>query len=122
MPIYEFVCEACGHEFEKIVSFSAQSHPVCPACAAQTVSRRLSKPAIHFKGSGWYITDSKSETKKGNGNSETKEPEKTESSSESGESAKSEPAVSTAESAPAKSDPAPKSEPAAKSEPSPKST
>ncbi len=60
MPIYEFVCQRCGHEFEQILSFSDTSVPACPACAGSQVERRLGRPAIHFKGSGWYITDSKS--------------------------------------------------------------
>ena len=59
MPIYEFVCQDCGHEFEKIQSFSDSSTPSCPNCQGRHVQRRLSAPAIHFKGSGWYITDSK---------------------------------------------------------------
>lgn len=59
MPIYEFVCQACGHEFEQIVPFSAPKLPDCPACQSEQVHRQLSRPAIHFKGSGWYITDSK---------------------------------------------------------------
>jgi putative FmdB family regulatory protein len=58
MPIYEFVCGECGHEFEKILSFSA-STPVCASCGAVNVERQMGKPAIHFKGSGWYINDSK---------------------------------------------------------------
>ena len=59
MPIYEFICQACNHEFEQIVSFSATKLPHCPACHSEQVHRQLSRPAIHFKGSGWYITDSK---------------------------------------------------------------
>lgn len=58
MPIYEFVCGECGHEFEKILSFTA-SLPVCASCGAVNVERQMGKPAIHFKGSGWYINDSK---------------------------------------------------------------
>ncbi len=73
MPIYEFVCQACGHEFEQIVPFSATKLPDCPACQSEQVHRQLSRPAIHFKGSGWYITDSKaaktSATGKDGGNS-----------------------------------------------------
>jgi putative FmdB family regulatory protein len=63
MPIYEFACQDCGHEFEKIQSFSDSSTPACPNCQGVHVQRRLSAPAIHFKGSGWYITDSKSAAK-----------------------------------------------------------
>jgi putative FmdB family regulatory protein len=63
MPIYEFACQDCGHEFEKIQSFSDSSTPACPNCLGVHVQRRLSAPAIHFKGSGWYITDSKSAAK-----------------------------------------------------------
>lgn len=59
MPIYEFSCHSCGHEFEQIVSFSATTAPACPACASTEVGRHMSRPAIHFKGSGWYITDSR---------------------------------------------------------------
>jgi len=58
MPIYEFVCGECGHEFEKILSFSAAT-PACVKCGAANVERQVGRPAIHFKGSGWYITDSK---------------------------------------------------------------
>ncbi len=64
MPIYEFVCQQCGHEFERIQSFSDTSTPECPHCAAVEVNRQVSRPAIHFKGSGWYITDSKEKGKK----------------------------------------------------------
>ena len=59
MPIYEFVCQNCGHEFEHIQSFSDVSAPACTNCESREVVRRLGRPAIHFKGSGWYITDSK---------------------------------------------------------------
>lgn len=64
MPIYELVCQECGNQYERIVSFSATSYPACPACGAGEVSRLPSKPAIHFKGSGWYINDSKNEDAK----------------------------------------------------------
>ena len=59
MPIYEFACQDCSYEFEKIQSFSDSSTPDCPNCQGRHVLRRMSAPAIHFKGSGWYITDSK---------------------------------------------------------------
>jgi len=59
VPIYEFVCQNCGEEFEKIQSFSVAIAPICPRCQSIQVQRQMSRPAIHFKGSGWYINDSK---------------------------------------------------------------
>jgi len=63
MPLYEFVCGDCNTQFEAIQSFSATTQPNCPVCHSNNVTRLLSKPAIHFKGSGWYITDSKNSGK-----------------------------------------------------------
>lgn len=63
VPIYEFVCQSCGNEFEQIRSFSDNSVPVCGVCHSEQVVRRMGRPAIHFKGSGWYITDSKKSSK-----------------------------------------------------------
>ena len=63
MPIYEFSCQNCNAEFEIVLSFSDSTMPVCPKCASSNVQRLLSRPAIHFKGSGWYINDSKNNTK-----------------------------------------------------------
>ena len=76
MPIYEFSCQGCGHEFEQIQSFSDNTLPDCPVCQGTHVNRRVGRPAIHFKGSGWYITDSKKAAKtsangKSNGDSES---------------------------------------------------
>lgn len=83
MPIYEFLCQNCGNEFEKILPFSAQTVPHCPQCKSDQVERRVGRPAIHFKGSGWYITDSKAgkASANGSGNKETeKAPASTETS------------------------------------------
>ena len=56
MPLYEYRCKSCGHQFEKIQSFSAPEEKVCPVCGGE-VERLLSAPAVQFKGSGWYVTD-----------------------------------------------------------------
>ena len=63
MPIYEFVCQECGVHYEHMQSFSVTTLPPCPACQSHHVARMLGRPAIHFKGSGWYITDSKKSSK-----------------------------------------------------------
>jgi putative FmdB family regulatory protein len=57
MPLYEYRCEACHHQFEKIQKFSDVPITVCPSCGKGPVVKLLSSPAIQFKGSGWYITD-----------------------------------------------------------------
>jgi putative FmdB family regulatory protein len=58
MPMYTYQCDKCGVRFDRIQSFSAKPLARCPECQGQL--RRLIQPAgIVFKGSGWYITDSK---------------------------------------------------------------
>ena len=58
MPLYEYVCDACGHRFEIIQrSFSDAPPDACPSCGKGPVVRQMSSPAIQFKGSGWSITD-----------------------------------------------------------------
>lgn len=71
MPIYEFTCHRCGTNFEKRVSFTQTQAPPCDNCESADVQRRMSAPAIHFKGSGWYITDSK-KSNSANGSSASK--------------------------------------------------
>jgi len=68
MPIYVYSCEICGLQFEQIRAFSDMTTPACPG-GHTSVRRVFSPPAIHFKGSGWYITDNR---KKSNGKSEEK--------------------------------------------------
>jgi putative FmdB family regulatory protein len=57
MPLYEYECSACGHHFERIQRFSDPLVDVCPSCGKGPVNKLLSAPAVHFKGSGWYVTD-----------------------------------------------------------------
>ncbi len=52
MPIYEYRCKACGHEFEKIMRYGAE-HPPCPQCSEPT-DKKMSLSAFHLKGGGWY--------------------------------------------------------------------
>ena len=69
MPTYEYVCEKCGHQFEKIQPISAKPLANCPedACAQRRWGKGKVKRAITggggllFKGSGFYITDYRSE-------------------------------------------------------------
>jgi putative FmdB family regulatory protein len=58
MPVYEYECSACKHRFERSQRFSDPPISECPECGSPV--RRLLFPAgVVFKGSGWYITDSR---------------------------------------------------------------
>jgi putative FmdB family regulatory protein len=69
MPTYEYLCEKCGHEFEVFQAISAKPLRICPEdrCprkkwARGRVKRKISAGAgLLFKGSGFYITDYRSE-------------------------------------------------------------
>lgn len=58
MPKYDYRCSACGDVYEKREGFDAPAVQECPRCGGQA-RRVLTPPAIVFKGSGWYITDSR---------------------------------------------------------------
>ena len=57
MPLYEYECKKCHHRFEEIQKVSDRPIKKCPKCRKGTVVRLVSAPAVHFKGTGWYITD-----------------------------------------------------------------
>jgi len=62
MPTYEYKCDACGHEFEKFHSITAAPVRICPECRKSRVRRLISSGAgLIFKGSGFYITDYRSD-------------------------------------------------------------
>ncbi len=58
MPIYEYECTTCGLHFERRQSFGDTNVPACPN-GHDRVQRLFSAPGIVFKGSGWYVTDSR---------------------------------------------------------------
>jgi len=72
MPTYEYVCEKCGHQFEKVQPISAAPLVICPkeSCAQKRwgkgkVLRRIGLGGgLIFKGSGFYTTDYRSEAYK----------------------------------------------------------
>jgi putative FmdB family regulatory protein len=69
MPTYEYICSKCGHEFEIMQSIKAKALTVCPRdlCPKKTWGKGKVKRAIGtgggliFKGSGFYITDYRSD-------------------------------------------------------------
>lgn len=65
MPTYDYICDACGHEFEAFESITAESQTICPKCAAAKLRRKIGPgAAILFKGSGFYQTDYRSDSYK----------------------------------------------------------
>ena len=62
LPTYEYKCDACGHAFEKFHSITAMPIKKCPSCGKNKVRRLISAGAgMIFKGSGFYITDYRSD-------------------------------------------------------------
>lgn len=80
MPTYEYECEECAHRFEEFQPITAEPLKECPKCKGKV--NRLIGPGggIIFKGSGFYITDHRSEEYK----KKKKKEEKTEAKTESG--------------------------------------
>jgi putative FmdB family regulatory protein len=56
VPLYEYRCKQCGHQFEKIQTFSAADQTECPECKGE-LERLISAPSVRFSGSGFYSTD-----------------------------------------------------------------
>jgi len=59
MPIYQYKCRNCGANIEKMQSFTSEPLVECPECHQPALKKVMSAAGIIFKGSGWYITDSK---------------------------------------------------------------
>jgi putative FmdB family regulatory protein len=58
MPVYDYVCSACGRVTEVIHGIHAAGPRFCPACGAEgTLRKGIQTPAVHFRGSGWAKKD-----------------------------------------------------------------
>jgi putative FmdB family regulatory protein len=58
MPTYEYLCRDCGHGFDIVQAFKDETLTICPACGG-VLRKVFAAPAISFKGSGFYATDSR---------------------------------------------------------------
>jgi len=84
MPIYEYACAACGHEFEEWQKMSDSPVRTCPKCKKKKVEKLISRTAFQLKGSGWYA-DLYSSSKPGaESKSDSKADAKADSPSDSG--------------------------------------
>jgi putative FmdB family regulatory protein len=57
VPLYEYRCKSCKHQFEVIQKFSDDPVRMCPKCGLEAIEQLLCAPTVQFKGSGWYVTD-----------------------------------------------------------------
>jgi putative FmdB family regulatory protein len=72
MPIYEYECKNCGKRFEKMQSITAEPLTECVNCGGGPVRRVLHPVGVIFKGSGWYVTDSRKTAPSGSAASDGK--------------------------------------------------
>lgn len=59
MPTYEYKCASCGFRFEKRQRFDEDPLSLCPNCEETSLHRVFHSAPIIFKGSGFYVTDSR---------------------------------------------------------------
>jgi putative FmdB family regulatory protein len=95
MPIYDYRCNACGHQEEHLQKVSEAPLTVCPVCGKPEYRKQLSAAGFQLKGTGWYATDfkgggKKPADKKADTKTEAKPESKTESKPESKPETKSE--------------------------------
>ena len=66
MPIYEYACQDCGHEFEAMQRMSDDPLKECPKCNKETLKKLVSAAGFRLSGGGWYETDFKDSSKQKN--------------------------------------------------------
>lgn len=59
MPIYEYLCDSCGHQLEALQSISEPMLEHCPQCHQTSLKKIVSAAGFRLSGSGWYETDFK---------------------------------------------------------------
>jgi len=123
VPIYEYVCDTCRHQFEVKQKMNDPPLSVCDRCG-NSITKVISAPAIMFKGTGWYVTDysnkmkapAQAEGAPTNGNKDSKPESKPPSSPATGEA--STPASTPSSSSTTTSESSPKSAKTERSKPS----
>jgi putative FmdB family regulatory protein len=96
MPVYEYICKACDHEFEREQRISDNPLKKCPECGAMKAKRLISRTSFVLKGGGWYsdlYSSARPDSAKSEGSAETAS--KSDSSSKPDSSSKSEPSSSS---------------------------
>ncbi len=90
MPTYEYECQACGSEVEIFHSMSESPKKKCPECGKLELKKLISSGGgLIFKGSGFYITDYRSDSYQKDAKADKDAASKASSSSSSDSSSKS---------------------------------
>ncbi len=63
MPTYEYQCDTCKRRYDLREGFDAPSSHPCERCDNGTAVRVLHAPTVVFKGSGFYVNDSRKSEK-----------------------------------------------------------
>ena len=63
MPIYEYQCADCHHQFDVLQKINEDPITKCPKCSKNKVLRLISPAGFQLKGTGWYATDFKNKGK-----------------------------------------------------------
>lgn len=64
MPIYEYLCAGCQHQFDRLQKLADAPLVTCPECGKDTLKKLVSAPSFRLSGSGWYETDFKTDKDK----------------------------------------------------------
>ena len=64
MPIYEYQCQSCNGEIERLQKIADEPLRECPLCGEPSLKRKISAAGFRLKGAGWYETDFKKSGKK----------------------------------------------------------
>ena len=59
MPIYEYKCKNCEHQFEQLQKINDEPLSTCPECHKPELMKLVSNTSFQLKGTGWYATDFK---------------------------------------------------------------
>ena len=86
MPIYEYQCEKCEHQFDTLQKLSEKPLKKCPECGKMSLTKLVSAAGFRLKGGGWYETDFKSGNKKNLANSDGPSSKESKDSKPSGSS------------------------------------
>ncbi len=96
MPTYVYKCDDCGHQFELFQKMSDDPVDTCPECGSKV--RRVFHPVgVVFKGSGWYINDSRAKTSANGSSTDDKPESKKTDDSKTADTPKAEPAKTAAD-------------------------